>query len=139
MKSLKFLIAIFAFLAITISTEAQTRFGTTANSDNTGRALTYKYQAPAYASTIAVTLNAYETIIKPAALTGNVTFNATVTSSKIGDKVYFMFSASAADRTVTFGTNFTPTATLVVDSGEVATATFMYNGSKFIELGRAKQ
>lgn len=130
-------VGLFTFAAAAQSTTP--RFGTTPNKDNTGRTLTYKYAAPAYASTITVVPSAYETIYKCDSLTGNPSIVTTLTSSYVGDKVTFYFAAKGAARTVTFSTGMVPSATLVVDSAQVATATFMFTGSKYVEVGRAKQ
>lgn len=138
----KFLaIAAFALMFSTTS-EAQSttpRFGTTSNKDNTGRVLTYKYAAPAYGATITVVPSAYETIYKVDSLTGNPSVVTTLTNAYVGDKIVFHFAAKGAARTVTFSTGMVPSGTLVVDSAQVATATFMFSGSKFVEVSRAKQ
>ncbi len=141
----KFLFAIiglmFLSMVTSINVEAQSpRFGTTSKQDNTGRVLTYKYEAISYDDTVTVAPNAFETIYKYTTLTGNSIIYATETNCKIGDKAYFLFNlGSGGARTVTFSTGFTPSATMVVDSAQAASVTFMYNGSNFIEIGRAKQ
>lgn len=138
MKKIIFL----ALLAFSLSASAQIatpRFGTTAGRDNTGRVLTYGYSAPAYASTITVVPNAYETIYKVGTLTGNPSVVCTVTKAHVGDKVVFLFLTSGAARTVTFGTGMIASATLVVDSAQNASATFVFNGTKFLEQSRAKE
>lgn len=139
MKKL-FSIAIIGLISLGSFAQSTTpRFGTTASKDNTGRVLTYKYAAPAYGSTITVVPSAYETIYKVDSLTGNPSIVTTLTSSYLGDKITFYFAAKDAARTVTFSTGMVPSATLVVDSAQVATATFIFTGSKFVEVSRAKQ
>lgn len=139
-KFISLLILAFAF-TVGVSAQATTpRFGTSKNSDNTGRVLTYGYSAISYDDTVTVAPNAYETIYKYTTLTGNCIIYATETKCRVGDKVYFLFNlASGGARTVTFGTGFTASATMVVDSAQAASVTFMYNGSNFIEIGRAKE
>jgi hypothetical protein len=136
-----FITLLIVGLAFTATSFAQSpRFGTTSRQDNTGRVLTYGYAAISYDDTVTVVPNAYETIYKYTTLTGNSLVYATETNAKIGDKVYFLFNlGSGGARTVTFGTGFIASATLVVDSAQAATITFMYNGSDYIEIGRAKE
>lgn len=136
------LISILAlsFLGSLAAQATTPRFGTSRNSDNTGRVLTYGYDAISYDDTVTVAPNAFETIYKYTTLTGNCIIYATETKCRVGDKVFFLFNlASGGARTVTFGTGFTASATMVVDSAQAASVTFMYNGSNFIEVGRAKE
>lgn len=137
----KFILISFLFaFALSVTAQATTpRFGTTSKTDNTGRVLTYKYVTPTYDDTITVVPNAFETIVKVAALTGNSDIFATETYSRVGDKVVFIFSASGGARTVTFRTGLTASATMVVDSAQVATVSFIYNGTNYVETGRAKE
>jgi hypothetical protein len=140
MKKLIFLsLAVIGFTFASVAQSTTPRFGTTPNKDNTGRVLTYSYSAPAYASTITVAPKHFETIYKVDSLTGNPSVVTTLTNAYAGDRITFIFAAKGAARTVTFSTGMTPSATLVVDSAQVATATFMFSGSKFVEVSRAKQ
>lgn len=107
------------------------------NDDNTGRLLKLAEVDVAYAATIALTPNASKTYYNVAELTGNATINGTVSSSEVGDEVVFMFDADGTNRTVTFGTGLAASATLVVAADKVATASFVFNGTTFIETGRA--
>ena len=139
---------IFTVLAIigmvfTLSAQITTpRFGTTAGRDNTGRVTTYAYSAPVYAATYTVNANASETFVKMGTLTGAQTVTANVTNSHVADKLVFMFTADTltAGRVVTFSTNIVYTAaTFTVDASQKATASFVFDGVKWIETGRAKQ
>lgn len=96
-----------------------------------GNVITQTKQAPAYAASIAITPDAEDCLVKVGALTGALMLTAVLTNSLIGDKLTFLFSASAADRTVTFGTGFA-SGTLVVLSGGVAISNWMYNGTSWI-------
>lgn len=107
------------------------------NNDNTGRLLRLAESDVAYAATIAVTPNASKTYYHVAQLTGNATINATVSSCEKGDEVVFLFSADASNRTVTFGTGLNASATIVVAANKNATTSFVYNGTTFVETGRA--
>lgn len=133
------LLSIFAFSLSASAQIATPRFGTTAGRDNTGRVLTYGYSEPAYAATITVVPNRFETIYKVATLTGNASIVSTVTNAHVGDRIVFLFTADATSRTVTFSTGMIPSATLVVDISEKASATFIFNGTAFMEQSRAKQ
>lgn len=109
----------------------------TANNDNTGRLLKLAEASVAYAATIAVTPNASKTYFNVAQLTGNATINATVSNCEINDEVVFTFSADGSNRTVTFGTGLNASATIVVAASKNATTSFVFNGTTFVETGRA--
>ena len=136
-------IALLSLCLLTMFASAQSttpRYGTTPNSDNTGRVLTYKYQAKAYADTIKITPSAWLTNVKAAQLTGNAIVIVQSTAySYYGDQIVFTFTADGSARTLTFVTNMIASATLVVDSAQSATISFMFNGTKFIETARAKE
>lgn len=102
------------------------------NQDTTGRVITQDYGAPAYAASIALTPTEQFTTYKVGALTGDLTLTAGATLPYIGDEMTLFFTASAADRTVTFSTGFTGLASLVVASGASATAKFLFNGAAWV-------
>lgn len=137
MKKSLFLLLSISLLSCGIVT-AQ-RFGTTVSKDNTGRVLTYGYSAPAYAATLSVTPNFYELIYAPVTLTGNVTINATLTSAKVGDKMFCLFTSDATGRVITFGAGFASSGTLTLILSKKGSASFVYDGSKYVEIGRAVQ
>lgn len=138
-KFISLIALMFAFTVLASGQSTVPRFGTNKNQDNTGRILTWKYTQPSYDDTVTVVPSAFETIYKMASLTGNIDLFATETYSRVCDKITFMFFASGGARTVTFRTGFTASATMVVDSAQSATVTFMYNGTNYIETGRAKE
>lgn len=115
----------------------ESKFSGGANTDKTSRILTNDYQAPAYASSIAITAAADNTVVKVGQLTGALTLTIGTTAPFIGAKVTFLFSVDATNRTVTFGTGFQPSATLALTASKYGSATFMFNGSTWIETGRA--
>lgn len=105
---------------------------------------TYNYQSspvdiqtPAYAATISLTTTLRETKLIPALLTGALTINAVVTSAIAGDTLRVDFSADTTNRVVTFGTNFASAGTLTVTASKFAGISFMYNGTVWVEQGRA--
>lgn len=116
------------------------RFGLLPNDDNTGRAVTYDYQAPAYASSIALAVNAYETTVQVGQLTGALTMTVGVGSSTtapyVGDKLRIMFSNDANTRVVTFSTGFTPNGTLSNTASKLSTIDFVFDGTTWRETGR---
>lgn len=70
------------------------------------------------------------------AATGNETINA-ASVGPAGQRATFIFpAADASARTITFGTNFTVSATLVRGASLTASITFISDGSKWIEIGR---
>ena len=107
------------------------------SSEATGAGLQFLRSAPAYAATLALTTEGYHHTYAVAELTGAMTINLTVTGSNIGDEICFLFSEDDTGRTVTFGTGLEASATLVVASGKFASASFRFNGTAFIETGRA--
>jgi|GEM_PF-1514931 len=111
--------------------------------DNTHRVLTGDFQTPAFASSIALNLSAFETIIQPATLTGAVTFTANVGDGAasengpfVGDYVQFLLQSDGTTRTVTFGTGFAVNGTFAVTTGKYGSIGFMFNGTVWVELSR---
>jgi hypothetical protein len=120
-----------------MSTTARYPLVTKPNEDNTGRIITTQYQAPVYAATIALKLAEAINIVKVGQLTGALTMTAETTRPQIGDKLTILFAADATARTVTFSTGFAPSATLVVAISKQASASFMFDGTSWVETGRA--
>ena len=113
------------------------RFGITKNEDNTGRVITHDIKEPAYSATLSINANASKTYVTVGALTGALTLNAVVTNSQKYDELFVNFTASGANRVVTFGTNFASSGTLTVVSAKYGSAHFVYNGTAWLEFGRA--
>lgn len=134
------LLVLTAFTAITTFGQSTTpRFGTTKGADNTGRILTYSYKLNTYAATDSVKPAAFENVFKTT-LTGAQTIKADVTKGKVCDKLVMIYNATGAARTVTFSTGLVVSAsTLVVDSAQKATISFIHDGAKWVETSRAKQ
>lgn len=139
MKKTLSVLTVLAICAITFTASAQ-RFGTgLANQDNTGRQLTYGSLAPAYSATITIAPRMYETIIKPATLTGAMTVNANEGGAKKYDRLVFIFTSDGTGRVVTFGTNFIVYGTLTLIASKQGTVTFIYDGTNYVELSRTIQ
>ena len=113
------------------------RFGLTKSDDNTGRVLNFAKLTPAYAASVTIVPNAFKTFVLPADLTGALSLVATVTSSQDCDELVCVFKASAANRIVTFSTGFASAGTLTVLSGKSGSVSFIFNGTAFVEKGRA--
>jgi hypothetical protein len=109
----------------------------TENADNTGRLLKLAEVTAAYAATIAIVPNASKTFVNVAELTGAATINATVTDCVVNDELVFTLLADGTGRTVTFGTGLNASATIAVTADKNATVSFVYNGTTFVETGRA--
>lgn len=115
------------------------------NADNTFSVLAGDYQAPAFASTIAILIKqqAAKTLIKPATLTGITTISINVGDDTaddvgpyVGDEVAFFLVSDGTSRVVTFGTGFLPNGTLSVTTAKFAHISFKFNGAAWIETGR---
>ena len=137
MKNIFLILLVLSFIAPSFGQ----RFATDPKKgNNTGSALTYAYLAPAYSATTTITPNASFTIVKPSAVSGALNISVTDTKSQIGDELQFMLVSTGAARTVTLGTNLKGSATTIaLDSAQVGTLRFMYNGTDFIEISRAKE
>lgn len=109
-----------------------------ANQDLTGRVITFDYQAPAYAATISPVITKNKTVIGPIALTGACTFNPSTSSSFIGDEIIVMFTnGTGGALVVTNGANISSTGTLSVAAGKKGTVNMVFDGTTWVETGRA--
>lgn len=106
--------------------------------DNTGRIITYDYQAPAYAATISPAITAAKTAIGPIALTGALTLNPSIANSQISDEIVASFTnGTGGALVVTLGANCSVTGTLSVAAGKKGTITLYFDGATWVETGRA--
>lgn len=121
-----------------MSTTARYPLVTKPNEDNTGNIITSQYQAIAYATPIALKLNAARTIVKVAQLTGALTITAETTRPQIGDELTILFAADGTNRTVTLSTGLVGSAaTIVVTASKQASYTAVFDGTSWVETGRA--
>ena len=110
--------------------------------DNTGRVLTYALKTvttTTATATLYQKVNAYKTIIKVGPVNSAITDSVNVTNAYVGDEIVFIFSAGATGSTITFGNHMVPSATMVVDASSKATVSFIFDGTAWIETGRAKE
>lgn len=120
---------------MTVSAQSTTpRFGTTGNQDNTGRTLTYAYQAPTFSTPQVIACNAYETTIKMGTLTGAQTLTANVTACHVGDKLNLLLTDDGNGRTVSFSTGFTSGGNVTMTAGAKACIYFVFNGAGWFQL-----
>lgn len=113
------------------------RFPGGENKDNTSRILTNDFQDKAYATPLAITTTKANTIVRVAQLTGALTITVGTTNPFIGDTITYLFSVDGTNRTVTFSTGHQPSATLALTASKYGSATFMFNGTTWVETGRA--
>lgn len=125
-----------------------TRFTGLPQDDNTARILKFDQQNPAFAATIALSIKgaSSKTTVIPATLTGAVTFSANVVDPLsghasngpfVGDEIEFYLVSDGTSRVVTFGTGFLSTGTLSVTTAKFARISFKFNGTGWLESGRA--
>lgn len=109
------------------------------NQDNTFRVLTLDYQAPVYASTIALVCPKYKTFVHVGTLTGALSISIDVTNTfGIGAELTLDFVAdSGGTHVVTFGTGFASPGTLSVLASKYGKASFTYNGTVWVGSGTA--
>jgi len=89
-------------------------------------------QSPAYATPLAVTITDQMTILKPAAMSGALTINLTISAEvKIGAKLVLRALSDGTARTVTFGTGF-QSGTMAGVISKTKAIEFTYDGTYFI-------
>ncbi len=93
-------------------------------------------QQPAYAATLAVTIDQMETFLQPDELTGNLTINLTIDESvTAGAKLYVKLDADGTNRTVTPGTGFDAAApAVIVTADTVGFVSYVYDGAAFVPV-----
>lgn len=139
MKKIVFLLIASVSLAVASFAQSATPRGgaTTANNDNTGSKITQSFQSKTYAASIALKPNASITTVVVGQLTGALSLTAATTRAYAGDILRIVFSADASIRVVTFSTGFQSAGTLSVAATKYGSATFIFNGTTWVELCRA--
>lgn len=112
---------------------------TGSNQDNTGRVLTFDYQAITDAATIALVATAYNTVFNISPLGANTTLTINTTSTfGIGSNVTILMkgdiTSPIADYTVTFSTGFEETGVFTLHGGRHGVAKFVFNGDAWIQI-----
>lgn len=131
-----------AFVASATAQSTSPRFGTAKNQDNTGRALNYKLITvtdAAGADSATLVTNAWETVVKVAAL-DSITFKSpVVTNAYYGDNLVLIISGTSGDLVKFTGSNWASAGTATLSSGAVAIIRFRFNGTKWVEESRVVQ
>ncbi len=151
--------ALLFLVAFTFTVSAQItapRFGTTKNSDNTGRGLTYAVVTTtdvtsATLDTILLAPNAFETLVcmKTGTVMTNLAdsvcykFSSTTGNYKLGDVAVFMISKGTGAGKIKFGGSqyilSTASAAVALAANKSLIMRFRWNGSKWIEESRVVQ
>lgn len=120
------------------------RFTGAKNTDNTGRAAQRDYQKIATAATINLKVipNAAKTLFDIALATATPTININVGDASnppyVGDEVELIITPDGTTRVITWGTGFIPTAaTFSATASKISTATFVFNGTGWVQRGSA--
>ena len=129
-----------------------TRFGTTKNTDNTGRVQTYALVTTAdVASTVTIDTillapNAWETIVTPSVnIVDSVVFkfSSVATTQRVGDKVTIMVAKGTNNGAIKIGGSVfilsTATNNIAVAANKSFIIVFRWNGKKWIESSRVIQ
>lgn len=92
-------------------------------------------QTPAYAATLAVSIENDKTIITPGTLTGNLAMNLTIDSEVgAGAEIIVILTADGTNRTFNPGTGFSSGApTITIPLSTTVTANYIYSGTEFVE------
>lgn len=156
---MKKLFALLFLVAFTFTVSAQItapRFGTTKNSDNTGRGLTYAVVTTtdvtsATLDTILLAPNAFETLIcmKTGTVMTNLAdsvcykFSSTTGNYKLGDVAVFMISKGTDAGKIKFGGSqyilSTASTAVALAANKSLIMRFRWNGAKWIEESRVVQ
>lgn len=134
---MKKFLSILMLLTVTLFASGQyttPRFGVLKNQDNTGRVLTYAYQAPAFSTPLAITCNAYETTVKIGTLTGALTLTAPVTACHLGDKLNLLLTDDGSGRVVTFSTGFASGGNITLGASQKVSIYFVFNGVGWYQM-----
>jgi hypothetical protein len=147
---MKKIIFLFAALILSVAVQAQSitpRFGTTKNSDNTGRVLTYKLVETNDAAgndTISITPNAWETILRPSSdITDSVNVRAYLTNAKLGDYLSIFINKGSGAGAVRFISTYfvtdVSTNRYTVAASKTNVFKFQFNGVKWIMISKTVQ
>jgi len=142
MKKL-FFILVLAIAAFSVNAQSTSpRWGTGANNDNTGRALTYSYKSitdAVAADSTTINPNAYTTIYR-VALVDSVYFKSpVVTRSYAGDNIVVVASGASGTKVKFAGTNFITAGTATLSTSGRSVITLIFDGAKWVEKGRVTQ
>lgn len=97
-------------------------------------------QTPAYAATIAATIQNLMTIIAPAQMTGALTINLTLDQGvKAGARLLVKALSDGTARTVTWGTGFSNATAMTGVISKTKAIEFVYDGTGFVPTSAGVQ
>jgi hypothetical protein len=134
MKKFLSLVFLMCFVFASFGQSTVPRFGTTANSDNTGRVLTWGYKAKAYQAVDTVKTRVYDYTYKIGTLTGALTLKSVVTGNHVGDRLNILLTDDGSGRVVTFSTGFTSGGNITMQASSNASLFFVFNGVGWFQL-----
>jgi hypothetical protein len=143
-KRLYLIVTSLLFLSVAgFSQSTSPRYGTTANQDNTGRILTYKYVSltdATGADSVVARPREYETTYR-VTLVDSFTFKQPViTSCYAGDYIVIIASAASGTPKLKFtGSNWITAGTATLSTGLRAVIKLVFDGAKWVEAGRVVQ
>lgn len=142
---MKIIICLVSFILLSGALFAQStapRYGTTPNSDNTGRSLTYAYKSFVDAvgtDTAKIIPSAYSSTYR-LTLTDSLRVQVmNVGSSYADDNISVIASGATGTKVVFLGTNWITAGTATLAAGGRAIITFKFDGSKWVESARVVQ
>lgn len=143
---MKKILSVLFVLAISLSVSGQRigpyQFGTVSDAKSAyvmsrGPSLAVEYLTAAYASTITIAPNAYETVVKVASITGDVTFSITTTNCQIGDKLTLVAASDSISHAINGnGIFFGPHFPLGSFRANKWAGNYIYNGTLFVPSGQ---
>lgn len=136
------LLAMLVFLG-THAQSTTPRFGTTANQDNTGRALTYKWVTKTdavAADSLKLTPSAWHTVVRVNSLADSVALVvSSTTKCYTGDNITIVATGTSGGKLKFVGTNFQTAGTATLSSGARAVINLVFDGAKWVEASRVVQ
>lgn len=142
---MKTVFILIAMAFITVGGFAQStspRYGTTPNSDNTGRALTYAYKNftdVAAADTAKVIPGAYNTTYRVVLLDSLGLQITSVGSSYADDGITVIASGASGTKIKFIGANFISAGAATLSTSGRAVVRFKFDGAKWVEASRVVQ
>lgn len=141
---MKKLFGILLFLCIGMVAMAQytvPRFGIYPNQDNTGRVLNYKYVALNYGdASVTINTNAFETIYNVTLKDSLDFIQPNVGTAYLGDQIVIICTAPSGTPFIRFvGSNWITGGVATLSTKERAVVRLIFDGVKWVEMGRLVQ
>ncbi|CAB4136040.1 hypothetical protein UFOVP579_12 [uncultured Caudovirales phage] len=140
MKNL--IVLLIALVSFTLTTTAQSttpRWGNGVSSDNTGRALNWKYQTVTDATgadSTTLAPSAYQTVVRVAVIDSFYFKSPVVTKSYAGDNLMIVASGASGKKVKFAGTNFISAGTATISTNGRAVICFIFDGAVWVEKSR---